>query len=543
MSITISVPEKAVLKPKIVVFGVGGGGCNAVNNMIDSNLEGVDFVVSNTDAQSLSQNRAERCIQMGVKRTQGLGAGSQPEVGYEAAEEVIGDISDAIHGAHMVFVTAGMGGGTGTGAAPVVARLAKEMGALTVGVVTKPFLFEGNRRMRIAEAGIAEMEQYIDTLLIIPNQNLFRISNQETSFTDAFKMADKVLLDSVGGITNLMIHPGIINLDFADVRTVMGEMGQAMIGTGEASGEDRGIKAAEQALNNPLLDDVSMKGARGVLISISGSDAMTLYEVEQAMQRIRSEVDEDAQIIPGTTTDNSLGDILKVSVVATGIGQQDSLELPELEEEAVNLKVIKGYKDDSNIEPSSVSEVDGGELPAINMKTSVEEKSLLQKSSLENNLAAEMTQTPQIAPAPIGGDTKTALEESVFNAPPPPPLSALDSASQNPALAGGGLEYVAGGIKTFLPPSSNSAPDSKKKYTAPKEGPKGLFGRIKARLMRAADDDSGREHVPLRNFSSPPPTPPSPISTSSSISATPVDNSAEDEDQLEIPTFLKSQTN
>ena len=318
MSITLSVPEKPILKPKIVVFGVGGGGCNAVNNMIRSGLEGVDFVVANTDAQALSQSEAERCIQMGANRTQGLGAGSHPEVGFEAAEEVIGDISDAIHGAHMVFITAGMGGGTGTGAAPVVARLAKEMGALTVGVVTKPFMFEGNRRMMIAENGIDDMQQYVDTLLIIPNQNLFRVASEQTSLNDAFSMADRVLYSAVAGITNLMVRPGMINLDFADVRTVMGEMGKAMIGTGEASGEKRGVTAAEQALNNPLLDDISMQGARGVLISISGNEDMKLYEVEEAANRIRSEVDADAQIIFGATTDPTLDDMIRISVVATG---------------------------------------------------------------------------------------------------------------------------------------------------------------------------------------------------------------------------------
>lgn len=518
MPITISVPEKAVLKPKIVVFGVGGGGCNAVNNMIDSNLEGVDFVVSNTDAQSLSQNRAERCIQMGAKRTQGLGAGSNPEIGYEAAEEVIGDISDAIHGSHMVFVTAGMGGGTGTGAAPVVARLAKEMGALTVGVVTKPFLFEGNRRMRIAEAGIAEMEQYIDTLLVIPNQNLFRVSNQDTSFADAFKMADKVLLDSVGGITNLMIHPGIINLDFADVRTVMGEMGKAMIGTGEASGEERGIKAAEQALNNPLLDDVSMKGARGVLISISGSESMTLYEVEQAMQRIRSEVDEDAQIIPGTTTDNNLGDMLKVSVVATGIGKQDVLELLEPEAESVNLKVIKGYKNDNtSIAPPIEGEMDSNELPAdIKMKARVEEK-----LPLESSIPAGAIEIPQMT-APT--------------APTAPTANPQQSSAQTSEGLGG---YAAGGIHPFLPQSAATTASEKNYPALPAtEAPKGFFGRIKAKLMRTAedDDDSNQEHIPPRNFSPPPTAPPS-------AAAAPIAAGTEDEDQLEIPTFLKSQVN
>ena len=321
MSISISIPEKPILKPKIVVFGVGGGGCNAVNNMISGLLEGVDFVVANTDAQSLAQSQAACSIQMGVKRTQGLGAGSQPEVGFDAAEEVIGEITDAMSGAHMVFITAGMGGGTGTGAAPVVARIAKEQGALSVGVVTKPFLFEGNRRLDIAEEGIIEIEKYVDTLVVIPNQNLFRIASEQTSLSEAFAMADRVLFSAVAGIANLMVRPGLINLDFADVRTIMSEMGKAMIGTGEARGEQRAIVAAENALNNPLLDDVTMKGAKGVLISVSGHKDMTLYEVEQATNRIRCEVDKDAQIIFGATTDETLDDLLRVSLVATGIEQ------------------------------------------------------------------------------------------------------------------------------------------------------------------------------------------------------------------------------
>jgi cell division protein FtsZ len=319
MSINLKIPDIRELKPRITVFGVGGAGGNAVNNMINAGLQGVDFVVANTDAQALTMSRAERIIQMGVQATEGLGAGSQPDVGCAAAQEVIDEIRDHLTGAHMVFVTAGMGGGTGTGAAPVVARAARELGILTVGVVTKPFHFEGQRRMRVAEGGITELQKSVDTLIIIPNQNLFRVANEKTTFADAFAMADQVLYSGVACITDLMVKEGLINLDFADVRAVMREMGKAMMGTGEASGEKRALRSAEAAICNPLIDDVSMRGARGLLISITGGKDLTLYEVDEAATRIREEVDADANIIVGATFDESLDGIIRVSVVATGV--------------------------------------------------------------------------------------------------------------------------------------------------------------------------------------------------------------------------------
>ena len=319
MTINLTIPDIRELKPRITVFGVGGAGGNAVNNMITAGLQGVDFVVANTDAQALTMSKAERIMQMGAQVTEGLGAGSQPEVGRAAAEEVIDEIRDHLTGAHMVFVTAGMGGGTGTGAAPVVAKVARELGILTVGVVTKPFHFEGQRRMRFAEAGIVELQKVVDTLLIIPNQNLFRVANEKTTFADAFAMADQVLYSGVACITDLMVKEGLINLDFADVRAVMREMGKAMMGTGEASGEKRALTAAEAAIANPLIDDASMKGARGLLISITGGKDLTLYEVDEAATRIREEVDPDANIIVGATFDETLEGIIRVSVVATGI--------------------------------------------------------------------------------------------------------------------------------------------------------------------------------------------------------------------------------
>jgi cell division protein FtsZ len=321
MALNITPPDIHELKPRITVFGVGGAGGNAVNNMITAGLQGVDFVVANTDAQALTMSKAQRIVQMGTQVTQGLGAGSQPDVGAAAAQEVIDEIRDHLSGANMVFVTAGMGGGTGTGAAPVIAKTARDMGILTVGVVTKPFHFEGQRRMRTAEAGITELHKVVDTLLIIPNQNLFRVANEKTTFADAFAMADQVLYSGVACITDLMVKEGLINLDFADVRAVMREMGKAMMGTGEASGDKRALTAAEAAIANPLIDDSSMKGARGLLISITGGKDLTLFEVDEAATRIREEVDQDANIIVGATFDETLDGIIRVSVVATGIEQ------------------------------------------------------------------------------------------------------------------------------------------------------------------------------------------------------------------------------
>ncbi|MGP3695672.1 cell division protein FtsZ [Rhodobacter sp. NSM] len=317
------------LKPRITVFGVGGAGGNAVNNMIEQQLEGVEFVVANTDAQALQQSRATSKIQMGVKVTEGLGAGARPSVGAAAAEETIEEIVDHLAGAHMCFITAGMGGGTGTGAAPIIAQAARELGVLTVGVVTKPFQFEGAKRMRQAEDGIDALQKVVDTLIIIPNQNLFRLANERTTFTEAFAMADDVLYQGVKGVTDLMVRPGLINLDFADVRAVMDEMGKAMMGTGEAMGEDRALQAAEKAIANPLLDEISLNGAKGVLINITGGYDLTLFELDEAANVIREKVDSDANIIVGSTLDTSMEGMIRVSVVATGIdATKPALDMP-----------------------------------------------------------------------------------------------------------------------------------------------------------------------------------------------------------------------
>src|SRR3954454_16524556 len=319
MTIQSHVPVTHELRPHVTVVGVGGAGGNAIDNMITARLEGVEFVACNTDAQALANCLADRRVQLGTTVTRGLGAGGRPEVGRAAAEESLGEVLDHLAGSHMVFVTAGMGGGTGTGAAPIIAGAARDQGILTVGVVTKPFHFEGARRMKIAEQGIRDLQACVDTLIVIPNQNLFRIANEKTTFADAVAMADQVLYSGVACITDLMVKEGLINLDFADVRSVMREMGKAMMGTGEASGERRAIQAAEAAIANPLLDETSMKGAKGLLISITGGKDLTLFEVDEAATRIREEVDQDANIILGATFDEELEGVIRVSVVATGI--------------------------------------------------------------------------------------------------------------------------------------------------------------------------------------------------------------------------------
>jgi len=395
MTINLQKPDITELKPRITVFGVGGGGGNAVNNMITGGLDGVEFVVANTDAQALSMNKAGRIIQLGMGVTEGLGAGSQPDVGRAAAEECIDEINDHLNGTHMCFVTAGMGGGTGTGAAPVVARAARERGILTVGVVTKPFHFEGQRRMRTADDGIEELQANVDTLIVIPNQNLFRIANDKTTFADAFGMADQVLYSGVACITDLMVKEGLINLDFADVRSVMRDMGKAMMGTGEASGEGRAITAAEAAIANPLLDETSMMGAKGLLISITGGKDMTLFEVDEAATRIREEVDQDANIILGATFDESLEGLIRVSVVATGIaGEAGAAPTPR---------------------PTAVPRaVTGAAVPAA--RPQPEQASVLQPARREQPAEARPAPAAQAAAAPTSGDDVIAETERDMDA-------------------------------------------------------------------------------------------------------------------------------
>ena len=373
MTINISLQDvEQNLHPKITVLGVGGSGGNAVNNMIDANLEGVDFLIANTDAQALQISKCQNKIQLGLSSTKGLGAGMRPDIGKVAAEEAIQDLSEKLDGSHMLFIAAGMGGGTGTGAAPVIAKLAREKGILTVGVVTKPFHFEGSQRMKLAEKGIEELQQYVDTLLTIPNQNLFRIANEKTTFSDAFKMADDVLYAGVRGVTDLMVQPGMINLDFSDIKTVMSEMGKAMMGTGEASGEGRAIAAAEAAIANPLIDDVSLKGAKGLIINITGGKDITLYEVDEAANRIKQEIDEQANIIYGTTCDDRLEGLVRVSIVATGIEANSNFSAKPIES-YVPININNEIYKNNNLEPN-----------LLNSDTSLD-----QENKLENNTHLE----------------------------------------------------------------------------------------------------------------------------------------------------------
>ncbi len=424
MALNITPPDIHELKPRITVFGVGGAGGNAVNNMITAGLQGVDFVVANTDAQALTMSKAQRVIQMGTQVTQGLGAGSQPDVGAAAAQEVIDEIRDHLSGANMAFVTAGMGGGTGTGAAPVIAKTAREMGILTVGVVTKPFHFEGARRMRTAEAGISELHKVVDTLLIIPNQNLFRVANEKTTFADAFAMADQVLYSGVACITDLMVKEGLINLDFADVRAVMREMGKAMMGTGEASGEKRALTAAEAAIANPLIDDSSMKGAKGLLISITGGKDLTLFEVDEAATRIREEVDQDANIIVGATFDEALDGVIRVSVVATGIEQSQiasRIAPPQVQQQA----------------PAATGGTAENRLADLTARLRADNQRLAERAAkLESQPPAAMPAAPVAAPARPANVERAALAAIAAAVAPEPPVAHAPAAPAQSAAYG-----------------------------------------------------------------------------------------------------------
>ncbi|HZR89552.1 MAG TPA: cell division protein FtsZ [Bradyrhizobium sp.] len=424
MALNITPPDIHELKPRITVFGVGGAGGNAVNNMITAGLQGVDFVVANTDAQALTMSKAQRVIQMGTQVTQGLGAGSQPDVGAAAAQEVIDEIRDHLSGANMAFVTAGMGGGTGTGAAPVIAKTAREMGILTVGVVTKPFHFEGARRMRTAEAGISELHKVVDTLLIIPNQNLFRVANEKTTFADAFAMADQVLYSGVACITDLMVKEGLINLDFADVRAVMREMGKAMMGTGEASGEKRALTAAEAAIANPLIDDSSMKGAKGLLISITGGKDLTLFEVDEAATRIREEVDQDANIIVGATFDEALDGVIRVSVVATGIEQSQiasRIAPPQVQQQA----------------PAATGGTAENRLADLTARLRADNQRLAERAAkLESQPPAAMPAAPVAAPTRPANVERAALAAIAAAVAPEPPVAHAPAAPAQSAAYG-----------------------------------------------------------------------------------------------------------
>lgn len=411
MGLDFKAPENVTLKPIITVFGVGGAGGNAVNNMMKANLQGANFVVANTDAQALSHSDCPNKIQLGMSSTKGLGAGASPEVGSTAALESESEIRSYLEGSNMVFITAGMGGGTGTGSSPIIAKIAKELGILTVGVVTKPFAFEGAKRMKTAESGLAELQKYVDTLIIIPNQNLFRIANADTTFTDAFKMADEVLHSGVRGVTDLITMPGLINLDFADIKTVMSEKGKAMMGTGEASGEERAIKAAEDAIANPLLDHSTMCGASGVLINITGGKDMTLYEVDSAANRIREEVgDSDANIIFGSTFNPDLEGFIRISIVATGIESSATKYTRETATQSVQAPSAQATED-------TFANEEIEEAPSFNEysdESTEEEQDIQQKLSKAARQMDWEEETENVA-----GKTKPVIEQRITNTPKP----------------------------------------------------------------------------------------------------------------------------
>jgi cell division protein FtsZ len=460
LKLTIPQTQHTDFTPRITVIGVGGGGTNAVDNMIQLNLQGVDFVVANTDAQQLMHSKSDRRIQLGPHLTQGLGAGAKPDVGRAAAEEAADELARHLDGVHMVFITAGMGGGTGTGAAPVIARMARERGILTVGVVTKPFTFEGVRRAKSAEAGIAELQQFVDTLIVIPNQNLFRVANEKTGFREAFKLADHVLYMGVRGVTDLMVAPGLVNLDFADIRTIMLEMGKAMMGTGEAEGPNRAITAAEAAISNPLLEETNMAGARGLLINITGGEDMTLFEVDQAMNRIREEVAEDSNVIFGSAVDDSLAGRIRVSVVATGIDtpaavQAEAPPRPRL------VAVAGGAISAAQPQPQDVAAsltpppVQPAEAPVMQEEPApILRHQTMPRSTLFTDQAAQPLQTPIPAPASHRPSIFSVVTGALRRAPAPVEAERAEpqilAAPQAALVRAGDAEGAALDIPAFL---------------------------------------------------------------------------------------------
>ncbi|RED14214.1 cell division protein FtsZ [Pontivivens insulae] len=496
MSLNLRMPEQTELKPRILVFGVGGAGGNAVNNMIDKELEGAEFVVANTDAQALSQTNAGRAIQMGSKVTEGLGAGAKPQVGAAAAEESIEEIVDHLAGSHMCFITAGMGGGTGTGGAPKIAEAAREMGILTVGVVTKPFTFEGSKRMKQAEAGIAELQKHVDTLIIIPNQNLFRLANEKTTFTEAFMMADDVLYQGVKGVTDLMVRPGLINLDFADVRSVMDEMGKAMMGTGEAEGETRAIDAAERAIANPLLDEISLKGARGVLINVTGGHDMTLFELDEAAGRIRKEVDDDANIIVGSTMDPTMEGVLRVSVVATGIDVSDAQKAP------APRPAVPEAVAETPAAPVAAPVTEAAEEPAAFVPAPVADEAKVAPTTVSDLLSPAPAREPGV-PSP---DTMQRLQAAVSKVPteaPARPAAPTPAAEAEPERRSGfGINNLIGRMTGQSEAAAPAAPAEPKAEPAPApraEAPR-MAPRVVPTAPRTAPEGDDRQKMEIPAF-------------------------------------------
>ncbi len=547
--------EREELKPRITVFGVGGAGGNAVNNMIDKALEGVEFVVANTDAQALQQSRAHARIQMGVKATEGLGAGARPTVGAAAAEETIEEIVDHLAGAHMCFITAGMGGGTGTGAAPIIAQAARELGVLTVGVVTKPFQFEGNKRMKQAEDGIDALQKVVDTLIIIPNQNLFRLANERTTFTEAFAMADDVLYQGVKGVTDLMVRPGLINLDFADVRAVMDEMGKAMMGTGEASGDDRAIQAAEKAIANPLLDEISLHGAKGVLINITGGHDLTLFELDEAANIIREKVDPDANIIVGSTLDTGMEGRIRVSVVATGIDASSArLDVPVARRSmAAPLTLTPSHQTEA---PRASIPVPTHAAPAPMQMSMAEDEADLDDEPADMpafDAMASRAGMTAAAPAPMLADdlpppayrpapapvaqpsmirsTPSAIEADAGDFVAPRPRAAGQPSPEALARLQAAVAKPAGGAAKFARPAPVAAAPAPVAATPVQAGAKPRFG-IGSLINRMAGHlEAGGQAAPASR-----PQPP--------VTAYDDDHDmGTDQDRIEIPAFLRRQAN
>ena len=540
MTLNLTMPGHDELKPRITVFGVGGAGGNAVNNMIDKELDGVDFVVANTDAQALQQSTAKSRVQLGIKITEGLGAGARATVGAAAAEESIEQIVDHLAGAHMCFITAGMGGGTGTGAAPIIAQAARELGVLTVGVVTKPFQFEGAKRMRQAEDGVEALQKMVDTLIIIPNQNLFRLANEKTTFTEAFSMADDVLYQGVKGVTDLMVRPGLINLDFADVRAVMDEMGKAMMGTGEAEGEDRAIQAAEKAIANPLLDEISLRGAKGVLINITGAHDLTLFELDEAANRIREEVDPEANIIVGSTLDTAMEGIMRVSVVATGIDAsevQNALPVPRRSMAAPLAQSVTAEK------AGAQSDLEAEHAP---ITADGEEPSLFQRVEVEQAAAQELTKDDFVAEAPA---------EAADDLPPPayqPQVDAFEPAPQPEPSAP--EQFVAPRAPSPGTPSpqmlarlraasqkvnkqQTPAPQSEQPATTgekPRFGINSLINRMTGSQESGQGERPARQQPPMQNHTAASAQAPAPQ---------PAEAVDPDQERIEIPAFLRRQAN
>ncbi len=543
MTLNLSMPGHDELKPRITVFGVGGAGGNAVNNMIEKQLDGVEFVVANTDAQALSQSNATSRVQMGIKVTEGLGAGARATVGAAAAEESIEQIVDHLAGAHMCFITAGMGGGTGTGAAPIIAQAARELGVLTVGVVTKPFQFEGGKRMRQAEEGVDALQKVVDTLIIIPNQNLFRLANEKTTFTEAFSMADDVLYQGVKGVTDLMVRPGLINLDFADVRAVMDEMGKAMMGTGEAEGEDRAIQAAEKAIANPLLDEISLRGAKGVLINITGAHDLTLFELDEAANRIREEVDPDANIIVGSTLDTGMEGNMRVSVVATGIDATEvhsDIPLPR-RSMAAPLKATVSAEDVRRPDPLPLEEPVVAASEADVDAPAADEPGLFERLEVERAAAEDLAEDIFEDPQAVTAEEDDGLPPPAYQPEIPAFEPRADSLEADPAdfvaparpAAGSVSDETMARLRTAVHKTAPAAPPAEAAEAQPEQT---RFGRLITRMTGHAADTPGENPV-----QTPARAQPQVYAPDSGSAAQKLDEN--EQERIEIPAFLRRQAN